>query len=63
MSKQLRKNADYVGDNFAEEARKIHFGEISRRAIYGEASADEVTELLDDGIAIMPLLDVPENKN
>jgi hypothetical protein len=41
----VRQNADYVGDKFADEARKIHFGETEKRGIYGEASVDEVKSL------------------
>ena len=44
LSEKLRENADYVGDKFAEEARKIHFGETEARGIYGEATADEAKE-------------------
>ncbi|RCL02957.1 MAG: hypothetical protein JSC161_000788 [Candidatus Tokpelaia sp. JSC161] len=63
LSKQVRENADYVGNQFAEEARKIHFCEIDPRAIYGEATAQEVTALLQDGIEILPLLPLPEEQN
>jgi len=38
MAEKVRENADYVGDKFAEEARKIHFGETDARGIYGEAT-------------------------
>jgi len=63
MARRLRKNADYVGKDFAEQARKIHFGEVEPRSIYGEAQATEVTSLLEDGIEIMPLPPLPEDKN
>lgn len=63
MTKQVRENADYVGDNFAEEARKIHFGETDPRGIYGEASGDEVKALLEDGVEVMPLPEFPEDRN
>ncbi len=53
--------ADYVGDRFAEEARKIHFEEVEARGIYGEATRDEVAGLLDDGVDFMPLPDVAED--
>ena len=55
--------ADYVGDKFAEEARKIHFEETEARGIYGEATRDEVIALADDGIEFMPLPDLPEEHN
>lgn len=63
MAKKLRENADYVGDRFAEEARKIHFGETDPRGIYGEASPQEVKGLLDDGVDFMPLPEFPEDRN
>lgn len=54
----VEKNADYVGDQFAEEARKIHYGETDKRNIYGEASKDEAKELVEEGIdvAVIPWL-------
>lgn len=65
--KQLREKvtaeADYVGDQFATEARKIHFHETEPRGIYGEATKDEVTDLVEDGIDFMPLPQVPEDHN
>lgn len=47
----VEKNCDYVGDRFAEEARKIHYGEASPRGIYGEASAQEAEDLREEGVA------------
>jgi hypothetical protein len=55
--------ADYVGDRFAEEARKIHFEEIEARGIYGEATRDEVVALAEEGIDFLPLPDLPEEHN
>lgn len=63
LSEKVRENADYVGDKFAEEARKIHFGETDPRGIYGEASVDEVKGLLEDGVEVMPLPEFPEDRN
>lgn len=51
----VEKHCDYVGDEFPEEARKIHYGETEPRGIYGEASADESRELIDEGIDVIPL--------
>jgi len=62
-ARKLRQNADYVGEQFPEEARKIHFGESKSRAIYGEARLEEVSSLLDDGISIIPLPPLPEKQN
>ena len=50
MRRQVVANCDYVGPNFAEEARKIHYGEVDKRGIYGEASPDEAKSLTDEGI-------------
>ena len=55
--------ADYVGDRFAEEARKIHFEEVEARGIYGEASRDDVMAMAEEGIDFMPLPDLPEEHN
>lgn len=54
----VEKNADYVGEQFAEEARKIHYGETDKRNIYGEASKEEAKELVEEGIdvAVIPWL-------
>ena len=63
LSRKVRENADYVGDQFAEEARKIHFGETEARGIYGEASRKDVHSLIEDGVDVMPLPVFPEDKN
>lgn len=49
---QVEKNADYVGERFAEEARRIHYGETESRAIYGETSAEQAEALRDEGVPI-----------
>jgi hypothetical protein len=46
----VEKNCDYVGPSFAEEARKIHYGETEKRNIYGEASSKEAESLKDEGV-------------
>ena len=48
-------NTDDVGARFAEEARKIHYGETDERAIRGRATRDEAQALKDEGIEVMPL--------
>ncbi len=63
LRRKVEAEADYVGDRFADEARKIHFGESEDRGIYGEATRDEVSALVEDGIDIMPLPTVPEEHN
>ncbi len=59
MSKQILANTDDVGNQFAEEARRIHYGEAEERSIRGHASPDERDALLDEGISVLPLL-IPE---
>lgn len=49
---EVEKNCDYVGDRFAEEARKIHYREVDPRGIYGEASPQEASDLRDEGIEV-----------
>ena len=51
MRRQVETNCDYVGERFAEEARRIHYGEIDPHGIYGEASEEESRELTDEGIS------------
>jgi len=59
----LVKNADYVGGKFPEEARRMHYGEIEHRSIYGEASPDDANALHEEGIAFHPLPVLPEERN
>lgn len=63
VTKKVRKEAEYVGDRFAEEARRIHFKEVEERAIYGEASVKQVSSLVEDGISVVPLPSLPEDEN
>ncbi len=58
--KIIEDNFDYVGDNFTEEAKKIKYGEIEDRPIYGEATLEQTKELIDEEINIVPL---PFNNN
>ena len=55
LRKYVQQNADYVGNNFAEEARRIHYGEAEERHIYGEASPEEAKELMEEGVDVAPL--------
>jgi hypothetical protein len=65
--KELRdhivKNADNVGERFPNEARKMHYGEIEHRPIYGEASSDEARSLIDEGVEVSPLPVLPDDRN
>ncbi len=54
MAKRMLANTTDVGDRFAEEARKIHYGETEERGIRGRATRDETEALLEEGIAVMP---------
>lgn len=51
LRRQIESNCDYVGTRFAEEARRIHYGETDPRGIYGEASDEESRKLADEGIS------------
>jgi hypothetical protein len=52
LRQKVEENCDYVGDRFAEEARRIHYGEVDERGIYGEATEAETTELKEEGIEV-----------
>jgi hypothetical protein len=58
----VEETFDYVGDAFAREARAIHEGESEERGIYGEATPQEVTELVQDGVPVAPLPPAPAKK-
>ncbi len=53
--KAVLAKSDYVGEKFADEARAIHFGEVSARPIYGKATRDQAESLAEEGIPVMPL--------
>jgi hypothetical protein len=65
--KELRdhivKNADNVGERFPNEARKMHYGDIEHRPIYGEASPEEARSLLEEGVEVSPLPILPDDRN
>ncbi len=63
LREHLTKNADNVGQKFPEEARKMHYGEIEHRSIFGEASLQEAKALHDEGIEVHPLPVLPEERN
>jgi hypothetical protein len=63
LREHLVKNADYVGQRFPEEARKMHYGETEHRSIYGEASAEQAKELHEEGIEFHPLPTLPDERN
>lgn len=53
--KQVEASHENVGERFAEEARKIHYGETEARGIYGKATGDEAKELVDEGVPFSPM--------
>jgi hypothetical protein len=65
--KELRdhivKNADNVGERFPNEARKMHYGDIEHRPLYGEASPDEARALIEEGVEVSPLPVLPDDRN
>lgn len=63
VRRQVEENCDYVGPQFAEEARKIHYGETDERGIYGEATKEESKELADEGIEVGVIPWVPRADN
>lgn len=62
LRRQVEANSDYVGLNFATEARRIHAGEVPGRSIYGEANPDEARRLIEDGVPVAPLPFMPPRK-
>ena len=60
LSSHVEENFDYVGSDFAEEARKIHYGETESRDIYGETSLKDAKELLEEGVNLAPLPGTPK---
>jgi hypothetical protein len=63
LRKYVQDNADYVGPRFAEEARRIHYGEIPDRHIYGEATLQEACDLIEEGMPVAPLPPDPDAAN
>jgi hypothetical protein len=62
MRKQVEENSDYVGLNFAAEARQMHDGTLPSRPIYGEAKPEEARQLIEDGVPVAPLPFMPKRK-
>jgi hypothetical protein len=59
---ELEANSDYVGSDFASQARAMYLGEIPDRAIHGEAAPAEAKALIEDGVPILPLPFIPGRK-
>ena len=62
LREHVEKNADYVGSNFADEARSMYLGATPERAIYGEANGAEARALIEDGVPVAPLPFLPNRK-
>lgn len=62
LRKDIEANSDYVGQNFASEARKMNDGDAPERAIYGEASLADAKQLISDGVPVAPLPFMPKRK-
>lgn len=62
LKREIEKNSEYVGMNFAIEARRIHAGNAPERAIYGEARPDEARKLIEDGVPVSALPFLPTRK-
>lgn len=62
IREHVEKNSDYVGDNFASEARAMHNGETPQRSIHGEAPLEEAQKLVEDGVPAVPLPFIPKQK-
>ncbi|HEX5806382.1 MAG TPA: DUF1178 family protein [Macromonas sp.] len=58
MVREVVSRTEDVGDSFAREARRMHYGEIEQRSIRGSATADDAMSLLDEGIDVLPLPDL-----
>jgi hypothetical protein len=63
LKKYVEKNSDYVGTNFATEARAIHSGDAPQRPIWGETRGDEAKKLVEEGVPIAPLPFTPTRKS
>ena len=55
LKKIVEKDFDYVGDKFSEEAKKMKYGEVKERSIYGEATVEQTKELIEEDIDVLPL--------
>lgn len=63
LKEHVEKNSDYVGSDFASEARAMHTGDAPERAIWGEARGDEAKQLIEEGIPVAPLPFMPTRKS
>ncbi len=62
LKKKIQEHSEYVGSDFASEARAIHEGDAPERSIYGEANGEEAKKLVEDGVPVAPLPFTPTRK-
>lgn len=62
LKRKIQEHSEYVGQDFAREARKIHDGDAPERSIYGEAKPEEARKLIEDGVPVAPLPFMPNRK-
>lgn len=63
LKAKLIENSENVGPKFAEEARRIHYGEAPERPVHGQATAEEARALVEEGVGILPLPVLPDEQN
>jgi hypothetical protein len=63
LKAELLKGSEDVGGRFAEEARRIHYGESPARTVHGQASLDDARALVEEGVGILPLPVLPDERN
>jgi hypothetical protein len=63
LHEKVKANTEDVGERFADEARKIHAGEVEEKAIRGKASLEEAKALVEEGIGVLPLPPLPDERN
>ncbi|WGF87686.1 DUF1178 family protein [Marinivivus vitaminiproducens] len=63
LQEHVERTCEPVGERFAEEARRIHYGEAEQRGIYGQTSPDEARSLKDEGIAVARLPWLPKRQS
>ncbi len=63
LREHVTRTAENVGPRFSSEARKMHYGDIEQRAIYGEATRDEARSLIEEGVEVLPLPVLPDERN
>ena len=61
LRRKIEAECDYVGPEFAEEARRIHYGEAEERGIYGEASDEQAEGLVEEGIEVARIPWLPQH--